>query len=89
MAALRQRMIEDMRVRNFSPYAQEMCLDRAAKFAKHLGKSPEVLEPEEIRTWQVYLINNKNACESARALRFLHRITLEKERIPSSPSKGA
>ena len=52
MTALRQRMIEDMKVRNFSPRTQQIYVDRVAKFAKHFGKSPELLGPEEIRTYQ-------------------------------------
>ena len=84
MTALRQRMIEDMKVRNFSPRTQQIYVDRVAKFAKHFGKSPELLGPEEIRTYQLYLIHNKHASWSTlnqhvSALRFLYRVTLERE----------
>ena len=84
MTALRQRMIEDMRVRNLSPLTQKIYVDRVAQFAKYFGKSPELLGPEEIRTYQAYLINNKNASwsvldQNVYALRFLYRVTLGKE----------
>ena len=84
MTTLRQRMIEDMGVRNFSLNTQKICVDRVAKFAQHFGKSPELLGPEEIRTYQVYLIYDRNASWSSRAqhvsaLRFLYNLTLEKE----------
>ena len=84
MTVLRQRMIDDMRVRNFSLNTQKIYVDRVAKFAKHFGKSPELLGPEEIRTYQLYLIDNRNASWSTRnqyvsALRFLYRVTLGKE----------
>ena len=84
MTALRQCMIEDMKVRNFSPRTQQIYVDRVAKFAKHFGKSPELLGPEDIRSHQVCLINNKNASRSTlnqrvSALRFLCRVTLGKE----------
>ena len=59
MTTLRQRMIEDMRVRNLSLNTQKIYVDRVAKFAQHFGKSPELLGPEEIRTYQVYLINDQ------------------------------
>ena len=86
MTTLRQRMIEDMRVRNLSPHTQRIYVDRVAQFAKHFHKSPEHLGPEEIRAYQVYLINNKKASwvvlnQSVCALRFLYRITLGKEWI--------
>lgn len=86
MTALRQRMIEDMKVRNFSPRTQQIYVDRVAKFAKHFGKSPELLGPEEIRAYQLYLIHDKNASWSTlnqhvSALRFLYRVTLEREWI--------
>jgi integrase/recombinase XerD len=51
---LRQRMIDDMRVRNFSPHTQKTYVDQVAKFAKHFGKSPDLLGSEEIRTYQGY-----------------------------------
>jgi site-specific recombinase XerD len=77
-------MIEDMRVRNFSLNTQRIYVDRVAKFAKHFGKSPELLGPEEIRTYQLYLIHNRNASwsmldQTVCALRFFFRNTLGKE----------
>jgi Putative transposase/Phage integrase, N-terminal SAM-like domain len=59
MSPLRQRMIEDMRVRNYSSNTQQLYIDRVAKFAQYFGKSPELLGPEEIRTYQVYLMKQK------------------------------
>jgi site-specific recombinase XerD len=75
-----------MRVRNFSPHTQKTYLDHVARFARHFGKSPDLLGPEEIRTYQVYLINHKKASwsvlqQSVSALRFLYRVTLRKEWI--------
>ena len=83
MTTLRQRMIEDMRVRNFTLNTQKAYLDRVSKFAQYFGKSPELLGPENIRTYQVYLINEKKASwsmlsQSVCALRFLYNITLGK-----------
>jgi site-specific recombinase XerD len=77
-------MIEDMRVRNLSDNTQRLYIDRVAKFAQYFGKSPELLGPEDVRTYQVYLINQKHASSSMLeqavcALRFLYRITLGKE----------
>ena len=91
MTPLRQRMLEDMRVRNFSPGTQQTYLDRVAKFAQHFGKSPELLGAEDIRTYQVYLVHEKKASwslfnQAVSALRFFYRITLQRDldfmRIP-------
>ena len=84
MTPLRQRMIEDMRVRNLSPNTQRLYIDRVAKFARYFHQSPERLGPEDVRTYQVYLIHQMQASSSAlqqtvAALRFLYRNTLGKE----------
>jgi site-specific recombinase XerD len=86
-------MLEDMRVRNFSEDTQQRYIRQVAKFAQHFRKSPELLGPEEIRTYQVYLKEQKKVswCVlniTVCALRFLYRITLHKdwavEHIPFS-----
>jgi integrase/recombinase XerD len=43
MSVLRQRLIEDMQVRNYSPRTVEAYVAAVAKLAKHYGKSPEQL----------------------------------------------
>lgn len=80
MTPLRQRMIEDLRVRNYSPKTQKIYVAQVARFARHFGVSPEQLGPEEVRTYQLHLIEqgvswstfNQTVC----ALRFLYKITL-------------
>ena len=54
MTPLRQRMTEDMRVRNLSPHTQTSYLQQASLFARHFNKSPEQLGPENIRAYQLY-----------------------------------
>jgi hypothetical protein len=46
---LRQRMIEDTKIRNLSPHTIQAYVDRVAAFAKHFGKSPQLLGPKEVR----------------------------------------
>lgn len=84
MTLLRQRMLEDMRVRNLSPCTQRVYLSRVAHFAQHFGRSPELLGPEEVRAYQVHLVEERHVSTSsliqtACALRFLYQVTLGKE----------
>lgn len=92
ISPLRQRMIEDMTVRNFALNTQESYLQQVTLFARHFGKSPEMLGPEEIRAYQIYLAREKNAAVGTRtvavsALRFLYSVTLQRDwAIPLIPS---
>jgi integrase/recombinase XerD len=83
MTPLRQRMIEDLRVRNFSPTTQRAYIYAVARFAQHFGKSPELLGPEDIRVYQLHLLSKQLAWStfnvSVCALRFLYRVTLGKD----------
>ncbi len=84
LTPLRQRMIEDMSVRNLSPKTQQAYVAQVSKFAKHFGKSPELMGPEEIRAYQVFLVHERHVSwaafnQTVCALRFLYRITLGKD----------
>ena len=84
MTPLRRRMTEDMQVRNFSPHTQNSYVQQVSLFARHFSKSPEVLGPEEIRSYQVYLTNEKKLVVSSiltavSALRFLYKVTLHRD----------
>ena len=59
MTALRQRMLEDLRIRNYAPTTVACYIRSVAEFAKHFNKPPDQLGPEEIRSWQLYLLNEK------------------------------
>jgi len=84
MTPLRQRMIEDMQVRNFSPHTQTAYVQQVSLFARYFNQSPEALGPEEIRSYQVYLTNEKKLAPGSiliavAALRFLYKVTLHKD----------
>jgi integrase/recombinase XerD len=84
MTPLRQRMLEDMQVRNLSPHTQLSYAQQVSQFARHFGQSPEQLGPEEIRTYQVYLTNERGLAPGSiviavSALRFLYQVTLKKD----------
>jgi integrase/recombinase XerD len=84
MTALRQRMIQDMQLRNLSPNTVEAYVHAVAQFAKHFGRSPEQLTAEQAREYLLHLVQEKHASFSrynlARCgLQFLYRITLGQE----------
>jgi integrase/recombinase XerD len=84
MTTLRRRMLEDMQVRSLSPQTQATYVQQVSLFARHFNRSPQLLGPEEIRSYQVYLTNERKLAPSSiniaiSALRFLYRITLHKD----------
>ena len=83
MTPLRKRLIEDMMVRNFAPATQSTYVSQISMFARYFDRSPELLGPEEIRCYQVYLATEKKLAPSSistavAALRFLYNETLHK-----------
>lgn len=83
MTPLRQRMLEDMQVRNLSPLTQRAYLEHVSRFARHFGRSPAALGPEDIRAYQIYLTNDRQLAPASivitvAALRFLYTVTLQK-----------
>jgi site-specific recombinase XerD len=76
-------MLEDLRVRNYSPHTQRRYTACVAQFAQHFHKSPSVLGLEEIRAYQIYLVDKKKCSwtvlnQTVCALRFLYMTTLDK-----------
>jgi integrase/recombinase XerD len=91
MTVLRQRMLEDLRIRNYAPRTVEAYIRWVAEFAKHFHRPPDQLGPEEIRCWQLHLLEEKQVkqatyIQAVCALRFFYRNTLnrkiELDRIP-------
>src|SRR5919197_2661316 len=81
MTPLRQRMVEDMQLRNFSAHTMRASLHCVAAFAQHFRTSPEHLGPEQVRTYQLFLVQDKQLAwptvvQTVCALRFLYRVTL-------------
>src|SRR5919107_831181 len=77
MTPLRQRMTEDMRLRNLGLSTQRAYLQYVSQFAGHFHKSPEMLGPAEIRAFQLHLSRDRQLSVSSvgvavAALRFLY-----------------
>jgi len=84
MTVLRNRMIEDMKIRNLALNTQASYLLQVSLFARYFGKSPELLGREDIRAYQLYLtqekkLSPKSITISVAALRFLYKVTLRRE----------
>ena len=82
MTHLRQRMQEDLRLRNYSSRTIHSYTRIVAEFASYFHKSPDQLGPEHIRTWLLYLLNERKltwgTLQCARsALKFLYTRTLK------------
>jgi integrase/recombinase XerD len=84
MTPLRQRMSEDMQVRNLAPHTQRSYLQQVSQFARHFGKSPELLGPDDIGAYQLHLTRDKRLAASSilvavAAIRFLYKVTLKRD----------
>jgi len=91
MTTLRQRMLEDLRIRNYAPTTVRCYIRAVAEYAQHFNKPPDQLGPEEIRSWQLFLLNEKRVklstyIQAVCALRFFYQNTLHRkieiDRIP-------
>src|SRR5215469_11821979 len=56
---LRQRMLEDLQIRNYSPTTVRIYLHCVQAFAQHFGSAPDRLGPEHIRRYQLFLVQEK------------------------------
>lgn len=83
MTPLRQRMLQDMGIRNLAVNTQLAYVQQIRAFARHFDCSPEELGPEQVRTYQVFLLEERKLAAGslsvvAAALRFLYKITLRR-----------
>jgi len=88
ISPLRRRMIEDMTIRNLSPATQQSYLYAVAKFSRYFNRSPDKLDLEDVRTFQVHMVGkgiswpalNQIVC----ALRFFYGVTMKQANLPES-----
>src|ERR1700691_3571326 len=83
---LRRRMIEDMTVRNMSPPTQRSYINAVSKFSRYFRRSPERLDLEDVRAFQVHLVSTGISWASLNqivcALRFFYGVTLGEAEVP-------
>jgi integrase/recombinase XerD len=87
MTPLRQRMLEDMGIRNFAENTQLSYVQQVSAFARYFDRSPEELGPEQVRVYQSHLVQTRQLAPSSvgtatAALRFLYRVTLKRDWTP-------
>ncbi len=84
MSELRQRMVEEMELRRYSPRTQDGYVSWVAQLAQHYGKSPEQISAEELRAYFVYLtverqLSRSSVTTALSAVKFLYVEVLKRE----------
>ena len=87
MTPLRRRMLQDMGIRNLAENTQLSYLQQVSAFANHFHRSPDALGPEQVREYQVHLVEGRklavsSICIAVSALRFLYKVTLKQPWAP-------
>ena len=83
MTPLRQRMLDDLRRRNYTPDTIRAYIRAVRQFAEFFGRSPEQMGAEDVRRYQIYLLHEKKLAPGSvencvSALRFLYKRTLKR-----------
>ena len=82
---LRQRMIEDMTIRNMSPSSKKIYVRAVANFSIYHGRSPDKLTAEDVRDYRLHLISRGLKATSINpimgALRFFYGTTLGQRQV--------
>jgi integrase/recombinase XerD len=86
MTGLRKMMLEELQRRNYSEITTRKYLQYVTAFARHFGKSPDQLGPNELRSYQAYLLQERKvtpgtAVNCVAALRFFFIKTLKRHQF--------
>ncbi|TXI23477.1 MAG: integrase [Nitrosomonas sp.] len=85
ISPLRQRMIEDMRMRKFGEKTQTHYLRAVRQFAKYHGRSPDTASIEDLRNYQLHLVDSGTSPASLNAaicgLKFFFGVTLDRPEV--------
>ncbi|MHC4287881.1 MAG: tyrosine-type recombinase/integrase [Planctomycetota bacterium] len=95
MTELRERMIKEMQLRNFSRHTQQGYFYSIKNLAEYYHRSPDKITPQEIRDYILYLLTKRKLAPSTciykvNAIRFFYReiLGLDKTSVPVPPIKG-
>jgi site-specific recombinase XerD len=82
VSPLRQRMLEDMALRKLAPQTQSHYLRAVINFTRFLGRAPDTATPEDLRRYQLHLVETGTTSSSLNAaitaLRFFFAVTLDR-----------
>jgi len=83
MTELRQRMIEDMRLRGLAEGTQQVYVEAVKHLAVHYSRSPDQLTEDEVRDFILHLTDTRKLAKSTVrvhlfAIKFLYRMTLQR-----------
>jgi integrase/recombinase XerD len=85
ISPLRQRMIDDMRMRKLSPKTQSGYLRTVIRFSIWLGRSPDTATAEDLRRYQLYLVEHGMSAISLNVtitgLTFFFKSTLDRPEL--------
>lgn len=82
---LRQRMTDDMLMRQLSPETQDTYLRVVREFARFLGRSPDTATVEDLRRYQLHLLDHSTSPVSLNhaitGLKFFLEVTLDRPEL--------
>ncbi len=85
ISPLRQRMIDDMRMRKFGEKTQLDYVRAVRKFAQYLGRSPDTASVEDLRNYQLHLVDHGTSPASLNSaisgLKFFFSVTLDRPEL--------
>ena len=90
ISPLRQRMLEDMALRKLSPQTQAAYVRAVANFTRFLGRSPDTATAEDLRCYQLHLVETGTSSimlnATITALRFFFGVTLDHTEVMTKMS---
>jgi site-specific recombinase XerD len=92
MSPLRQRFLDDLRLRNYAPRTIQSYVAGVVRLARYSGRSPDRLGPEEVRAFLLSLVErgvswslfNQTVC----ALKLFYTVTLQRPDVVSYVAYG-
>ena len=98
MSKLRQQLIQELVLRNYSPRTQEAYVSAVYQLAKYYRRSPDLLSDQQLKDYLFYLAQTRQLSASSRnqatsALRFFYTHVLGRSveqlmRVLPRPSQG-